>query len=221
MEQKVARLIECERIVRQTQAEQLRLIAELNTDEWFATEVQLALQLSPANAKYLVEWASTVAKTFPDVLDALEAGVISERSAHAIVDPAEDYRDDLAQQAVTKTLETAADRCPQQLRRSVQGRLQRLDPAEHARRREQRRRDRKVVLFDTDDGLATLSCEHVVEIAQAMYTKIDRIARYEPKNGRTLDAVRADVLAGLVLEEPKTAGLNPLIQVTLPITALL
>ena len=91
MEQKVARLIECERIVRQTQAEQLRLIAELNTDEWFATEVQLALQLSPANAKYLVEWASNVAKVFPDVLDALEAGVISERSAHTIVDPAEDY----------------------------------------------------------------------------------------------------------------------------------
>src|ERR1700742_631800 len=221
MEQKVARLIECERIIRQTQAEQLRLIAELNTDEWFATELGLALQLSPANAKYLVEWASTVTKTFPDVLDALEAGVISERSAHAIVDPAEDYRDDLAQQAVTKTLETAADRCPQQLRRSIQGRLQRLDPAEHARRREQRRRDRKVVLFDTEDGLATLSCEHVIEIAQAMYTKIDRIARYEPKNGRTMDAVRADVLAGLVLEEPKTAGLNPLIQVTVPITALL
>src|ERR1700742_4151452 len=93
MEQKVARLIECERIVRQTQAEQLRLIAELNTDEWFATELGLALQLSPANARYLVEWASNVAKLFPDVLDALEAGVISERSAHAIVAPAEGGRE--------------------------------------------------------------------------------------------------------------------------------
>src|ERR1700750_937579 len=128
MEEKVARLIECERVIRQTQAEQFRLIAELNTDEWFATEVQLALQLSPANAKYLVEWASNVAKVFPDVLDALEGGVISERSAHAIVDPTEDYREDLAQKAVAKTLETAAGRCSQQLRRSVQGRLQRADP---------------------------------------------------------------------------------------------
>ncbi|HTI19603.1 MAG TPA: HNH endonuclease signature motif containing protein, partial [Kutzneria sp.] len=53
------------------------------------------------------------------------------------------------------------------------------------------------------------------------YTKIDRIARQEPKNGRTIDEVRADVMAGLILEDPKTAGLKPLIQVTVPITALL
>jgi hypothetical protein len=103
----------------------------------------------------------------------------------------------------------------------VQGRIHRADPAEHARRREERRQSRKVVLYDEEDGMATLACGQPVEIAQAMYAKVDRIARQEPKNGRSMDAVRADVLAGLVLEEPKTAGLNPLIQVTVPITALL
>jgi hypothetical protein len=41
-----------------------------------------------------------------------------------------------------------------------------------------------------------------------MYAKIDRLARKEPKNGRSMDAVRADVLAALVLEEPQGAGLS-------------
>jgi len=36
-----------------------------------------------------------------------------------------------------------------------------------------------------------------------------------------MDAVRADVLAALVLEEPRSAGSKVLIQVTVPITALL
>ncbi|WP_211769325.1 HNH endonuclease signature motif containing protein [Kutzneria sp. CA-103260] len=118
-------------------------------------------------------------------------------------------------------METAEGRCCQQIRRSVQGRLQRADPAEHGRRREKRRRDRTVVLDDLEDGMAALKCEQPVEIAKMMYARIDRLARKEPKNGRSLDAVRADVLASLVLEEPRSAGSKALIQVAVPITALL
>ena len=99
--------------------------------------------------------------------------------------------------------------------------MQRADPAVHLERREKARRDRKAVLYDDEDSMATLACQQPAEIAQAMYAKIDRIADQEAKNGRTIDAVRADVMAGLILEDPKTAGLKPLIQVTVPITALL
>ncbi|WP_043725371.1 hypothetical protein [Kutzneria sp. 744] len=99
--------------------------------------------------------------------------------------------------------------------------MQRADPAVHLERREKARRDRKVVLHDDEDSMATLACQQPAEIAQAMYAKIDRLASQEAKNGRTIDAVRADVMAGLILEDPKTAGLKPLIQVTVPITALL
>ena len=221
MEEKVARLIECERVIRQTQSEQLRLIAELNVDHWAATDIAMALQLSPTYAKWLVERATDLATIHPNVLDALESGVISERSAQVMIDSTAHYSPELAQKAVTKTLETAAGRCPQQLRRSVAARLQRADPAEHARRREAHRRHRKVVIYDTDDSMATISTDQPTEIAQAMYTKIDHLARQEPKNGRTIDAVRADILASLVLEDPKSAGLNPLIRVTVPLTALI
>ncbi|QUQ65813.1 HNH endonuclease signature motif containing protein [Kutzneria sp. CA-103260] len=221
MEEKVARLIECERALRKTQAERLRLIAELNVDDWAVNDIGMALQLSPSNASSLVDWATHVATLFPDVLDAMDAGMISEWSAHALVDPTENYKPELAQKAVTKTLETAEGRCCQQLRRSMRSRLQRADPAAHAQRCAERRRDRKVVLYDEDDGMAALKCEQPVEIAQAMYAKVDRLARQEPKNGRSMDAVRADVVAALVLEEPKSAGSKALIQVTVPITALL
>jgi len=221
MKEKLALLIECERIIRQAKAEWLRLVAELNVDENAYVDIAMALQLSYNNAAYQAEWATHVVKVFPNVLDAMDAGVISERSAQALVDPTIGYSEELAQKVVAKTLESAAGRCCQQLRRSVQARLQRGDPAEHARRREKRCRDRKVEIHDTEDGMAALRCEQPVEIAQAMYAKVDRLARQEPKNGRSMDAVRADVLASLVLEEPKSAGSKVLIQVTVPITALL
>jgi len=214
-------LIECERLIRRLSAEKNRLMAELFTDEYVPIDIGLALGFSPANAEDQVKWAARVESLFPNVFDAMAAGVISERGAHAIVDPTQDYPAELAQKAVAKTLETAEGRCPQQLRRSCQARLQRADPAVHLARREKARRNRKVVLYDEEDSIATLACQQPAEIAQAMYTKIDRIARQEPKNGRNLDEVRADVMAGLILEDPKTAGLKPLIQVTVPITALL
>jgi len=221
MEEKLARLIECERLIRTTQAEWLRLIAELNIDKDAFVDIAMALQLSHTNAAYLTQWATHVVTVFPNVVDAMDAGVISERSAQALVDPTIGYSEELAQKVVATTLEGAEGRCCQQLRRSVQGRLQRADPAEHARRREKRRRDRKVEIYDTEDGMAALRCEQPAEIAQAMYAKVDRIARQEPNNGRSMDAVRADVLASLVLEEPRSAGSKVLIQVTVPITALL
>ena len=221
MEEKVARLIECERVIRQMQAERLRLIAELNVDEWAARDIAMALQLSQSNGEDLVKWATRVATVFPGVLDAMEAGVINEWSAHGLVDPTEHYRAEIAQKAVAKTLETAEGRSCQQLRRSVRARLQRADPAAHAQRCAERRRDRNVVLYDEDDGMAVLKSEQPVEIAKAMYAKIDALARKEPKNGRSMDAVRADVLAALVLEDPQSVGSKTLIQVTVPITALL
>ncbi|HTI22805.1 MAG TPA: DUF222 domain-containing protein [Kutzneria sp.] len=221
MDRKVARIIEIERLQRELAAEKMRLTAEINTDEHVPVDLAMALQLSLPNAQDYVEFATRVETLFPDVIDAMAAGIISERSAHAIVDPVRYYPEDLAQQVVTKTLATAAGRTPQQLRRSVQGRLQRADPALHYLKREEARRNRKVVIYDEEDSMATIACQQPAEIAQAMYTKIDRIARQEPKNGRTIDEVRADVMAGLILEDPKTAGLKPLIQVTVPITALL
>ncbi|MEV6604582.1 DUF222 domain-containing protein [Kutzneria sp. NPDC051319] len=221
MNPEVARMIECEREIRRLQAEQLRLIATLDVDEWTAHDIGPALQLSPSNASDRVKWARTLHDVHPTVLDALHAGVISERSAHALVDPTEYYPPELAHRAIAKTLETAAGRSPQQLRRSCQARLQRADPAIHLQRRDAARRSRKVVLFDAQDGLGIVSCSQPIEIAHAIYAKIDRLAAHEPKNGRNLDEIRADVMAGLILEDPKTAGLKPLIQVTVPLTALL
>ncbi|MFI9386676.1 DUF222 domain-containing protein [Kutzneria sp. NPDC052558] len=221
MEAKLARLIELQRLVRRLKAEWLRLVDELNVDEWAARDLAMALQLSQSNSESQVRFASRLATVFPEVLDAMEAGVISEWSAHGLVDPTENYPDDIARTAVLKTLETAEGRCCQQLRRSVQGRLQRADPAGFARRCAQRRRGRDVVVYDTEDGMAVLKSELPVEVARAMYAKIDHLARREAKNGRSMDAVRADVLASLVLQEPKSAGSKTLIQVTVPITALL
>ena len=65
-------------------------------------DIGLALQLSPANAQYEVDWATRVETLFPNVFDALAAGVISEQSAHAVVDPTEFYPEiDIAENGTT------------------------------------------------------------------------------------------------------------------------
>ena len=158
MKHKLARLIEVERLIRQHQAEKYRLIADLNIDEHAAVDIGLALQLSPANAQDEVDWATRVETLFPNVFDALAAGVISERSAHAVVDPTEFYPDDVAQRGVADSLATAEGRTCQQLRRSIRGRLQRADPAVHAEKREAARRNRKVVIYDEEDSMTTIAC---------------------------------------------------------------
>ncbi|EWM18390.1 LigA protein [Kutzneria sp. 744] len=50
-------MVECEREIRRLQAEQLRLIATLDIDEWTAHDIGPALQLSPSNATDRVTWA--------------------------------------------------------------------------------------------------------------------------------------------------------------------
>ncbi|HEY0531899.1 MAG TPA: hypothetical protein VGD29_09910, partial [Actinoplanes sp.] len=104
MDRKVARIIEIERLQRQLAAEKLRLMAEINIDEFVATDLGMALQLSPSNAEDDLKWATRVKSLFPNVIDAMGAGVISERSAHAIVDPTRFYPEDLAQRVVADTL---------------------------------------------------------------------------------------------------------------------
>jgi hypothetical protein len=184
MEQKLARLIECERLIRRYKAEWLRLVAEINVDEWAARDVAMALQLSQSNGEDQVKWATRVATVFPDVLDAMEAGVISEWSAHGLVDPTEHYADEVAQKAVSKTLETASGRCSQQLRRSAQGRLQRGDPAGHAQRCRERRKDRNVVLYDEEEGMAALKSSQPVEIAKIC---MPRSTGWRVRSPRTAD----------------------------------
>ncbi len=87
------------------------MIAELNVDQWAARDIAMALQLSQGNGEYLVDWATRAAKAYPNVLDALAAGVISEWSAQALVDSTDGYREEVARKAVAKTLETAEGRC--------------------------------------------------------------------------------------------------------------
>jgi hypothetical protein len=60
------------------------------TDKYISVDLGMALQLFPSKAEVYVEFAVRVEKLFPNVTDAMTAGVITERSAHAIVDPAED-----------------------------------------------------------------------------------------------------------------------------------
>jgi hypothetical protein len=75
----------------------------------------------------------------------------------------------------------------------VQGRQQRADPAAHAQRCKERRKGRAVILYDEDDGIAAIKSEQPVEIAKMMYAKIDRLARKEPKDGRSMDKAEVTI----------------------------
>ncbi|MEU6642513.1 DUF222 domain-containing protein [Saccharomonospora sp. NPDC046836] len=78
-----------------------------------------------------------------------------------------------------------------------------MDPEAAARQTEVRRTERKVQLLHGEDGMSTL----LAEVASASYARVDRVARTlrGTNESRTLDQLRADVLAELLLGS-NTAG---------------
>jgi len=220
MNTEVARLIECECEIRRLQAEQLRLIVDLDVDEWTAHEIGPALQLSPSNAEDRVRGARTLDTLYPNVLDAMAAGVISERSAHSIVDPTKDYADELAQRAVSRLWRPPKAAVPNNC--VVPARPGCSVPILLC-----------ISLVARRPAATAKSCSTTRKTASPPWPASSRWrsprpctpkSTGSPSGSRTTTAistVRADVMAGLILEDPKTAGLKPLIQVTVPITALL
>jgi hypothetical protein len=91
---------------------------------------------------------------------------------------------------------------PPQWRRRIHRLVARLDPDAAAKRRRRAHTERRVAIDALDDGMACLTAVLSAEDAQAIYDRINQIARTDALTDgdtRSIDARRADVLTALLL----------------------
>ncbi|MBL7491137.1 DUF222 domain-containing protein [Frankia sp. AgB1.9] len=95
---------------------------------------------------------------------------------------------------------------PPQWRRKIHRLVGRLDPDAAAKRRRRAHTERRIGLQSLEDGMACLTAILPAEDAQAIYDRINQIARTDARtdnrvdgDARPIDARRADVLTALLL----------------------
>ncbi|MFD2399151.1 DUF222 domain-containing protein [Prauserella oleivorans] len=169
-----------------------------------ASEVALALAISENAARIKIGLARDLVTRLPETLGALSRGDIDLYKASKVSEPTSVLSDDMAREVDAAVADRLAGRDASSIRRMVNRTVHKIDPEGAAARAEARRRERRVELRHADDAMATLTAELPAEVASAAYARIDRCARALRKAGdeRTMDQLRADVFADLLLSGP-------------------
>ncbi|WP_222263759.1 HNH endonuclease signature motif containing protein [Modestobacter marinus] len=187
--------------------------------EWAVDEVAVALQVSGAAATDLLVESITLDERLPGTLRALREGRISWAHARVMTKVVSPLADDVRGEAEDRLLARVAGKTPAQLRAAAQRLVQRLDAESVARRVRQAIRERRVVVYAGDDGMATLSAVLPAPVARAMRDALEQYADAAAVEGdeRTRAQRMVDCLVDLVLR-PGEHGLPP-VQARLTIVA--
>ncbi|HVK22479.1 MAG TPA: DUF222 domain-containing protein [Actinokineospora sp.] len=207
----------------------LARMAELRPDRdagghrFAGAEVGAALTWTPAQAASRVAVAARLVTRFPDTVRALEAGVVDLPKATFLADVTSTMDDDHATELEQWILARAEHKTIERWRQALRAKKDRLDPAGADRRREQRRRERRVDLYATDDGMAHLDIYDTGERLRAIHLVLDRMARTARAQGSTepLGALRADALFDVVFGVGSQRAVSVELQVAVPYTVLL
>ncbi|HEU0213784.1 MAG TPA: DUF222 domain-containing protein [Jiangellaceae bacterium] len=183
-----------------------------------ASVVSAELRLSPAAAVARVALACELVAELPATLAELDAGRIDGYRARVIAEQTRPLAPvpELRRQVETTLLAKAYKQTATQLRAAARKAVMAADPASAAERHQKARAGRFVSAPCPElDGMASLFIRMPAEDAVALYTAIDAAARLIRRTAdsgstdsgtgvgasggdqRTLDEVRADVLAGL------------------------
>ncbi|WP_285491248.1 HNH endonuclease signature motif containing protein [Amycolatopsis taiwanensis] len=210
------------------QALQVHAVARLckirGHTRWVADEVALELSLSKQAAAGLVGVAEVLTTRLPKLLAAMENGEVDLRTAGKVCEVTATLSDEQAREVDDRIAGRLAGKDSEKVRRIARDAVCAVDPDGYAERSKKRRKDRRVELIHADEGMAALWVHLPAEIASAIYAKVDGIARKLKTKGedRTLDQLRADVLADLALGKHEgLPGVLAQVYVHVPIDAAL
>jgi Domain of unknown function (DUF222) len=228
-------ILRCEQIVAAAQVRQIRALArfaQLRPDrrdpvisEFTADEIAPLLRITHNAAHTRLYLAVQLTTRLPGTLAALDRGEIDLYKARILTELTTVLDDQQAAAVEAQVLPRAADQTPGQLRAAAQRAVLRIDPHGAEHRRQQRIRDRAVILDPREDGTAELTAVNLdAADAVAAYQQLDAYARsMSPTDGRTMDQRRADALIDLILgrggNPSSTAGVQA--QVTVAASTLL
>jgi hypothetical protein len=228
-------ILACERIVACAQARQIRALARFAQlrpdqpggiiDEFAADEVAPLLRISRNAAHSRLELATQLTTRLPGTLAALDCGDLDIYKARIIAEVTSVLDDKQTAAVEARILPRAAEQTPGQLRAAVRRAVLRIDPHGAEQRRQERLRDRAVVLEPGEDGTADLTATNLdAADATAAYQRLDAYARaMKCDDGRSMDQRRADALVDLLLGRPLPTSSDPTahVQVTIAASTLL
>ncbi|GLY71639.1 HNH endonuclease [Amycolatopsis taiwanensis] len=191
---------------------------------WVADEVALDLALSKHAADGLVGAVEVLTTRLPRLLAAMEAGEIDLRTAGKVCEVTAALSDEQARKVDENIAGRVAGKDAERVRRMARDAVCAIDPDGYAERAKKRRKDRRVELIHTGEGMAQLFAYLPAEIASAIYVRVDGIARKlkTKDEDRTLDQLRADVLTDLALGKHEgLPGVLAQVYVHVPIDAAL
>jgi len=211
-------------------------------------EVATALSVSEQTVDRELSLASTPIRQYPTVALALSSGEVSLAHTRVIADAGVIVNGDAKREAFTEqVLDIAAQETPGRLR-PIARRLAESFAAETiATRHREARGQRRVCVYDGEDGMADLLAHLPAEQAHAIFDRLTQIgkrvqraeAEHESRPAqpeiqvttetpRCLDEIRADALSDLLLaaDPPMVAGtgveaIRGRVQVTVPLEGLL
>ncbi|WP_342668930.1 HNH endonuclease signature motif containing protein [Amycolatopsis taiwanensis] len=210
------------------EAAQVHAIARLcrirGHTRWVADEVALELSVSRQAAAGLVGAAEVLTTRLPKLLTAMENGKIDLRTAGKVCEVTAALSDEQAREVDERIAGRLAGKDSEKVRRIARDAVCAVDPDGYAERAKKHRKDRRVELVHAEEGMASLWAYLPAEIASAIYARVDGIARRlkTKDEERTLDQLRADVLADLVLGKHEgLPGVLAQVYVHVPIDAAL
>ncbi|MBD3008660.1 DUF222 domain-containing protein [Streptomyces sp. 5-10] len=162
-------------------------------------EVACALKLSGTTAAKRLEVARELDRQYPTTLGMLERGEICYMQAVAVTEACAVLDPEVAGQVEAALVEKMPGMATGQTRRALAREILRADPHGAEQRHQARKRERQMVHYPKDDGMALWGATLPAEQAAAMNAAVDAHAATLPDEGRTLEQKRVDALVDLVL----------------------
>lgn len=187
------------------QAQRLRTLADYaiacESEEFFDAEIAAAMRWTTRWTHDQFAMAVDMASKLPQTLDALEKGDIDFYKARVLYDKTVPLSADLAVQVEERVLVKAPNQTGAQMRQLTNRVVMRVDPEGHRDRAERRKAQRCTGLDRLDEGMARFWAFLPGELATKCYERVSQIAEAvrTPTDPRTLDQIRADVVADLLL----------------------
>ncbi|MEV6237057.1 DUF222 domain-containing protein [Lentzea sp. NPDC051838] len=170
-------------------------------DEFFEAEIAAAMHWTTRWASDQIITALEMVTRLPQTVDALEKGEIDFYKARVLHDKTMPLSPDHAAEVEARVLVKAPNQTGAQMRQLTNRVVMRVDPEGHKDRAERRKAERCTGIDKLEDDMARLFAYLPAGLAHKCFERVDTIARAvrNPKDPRTLDQIRADVVADLIL----------------------
>ncbi|MFS8201820.1 DUF222 domain-containing protein [Streptomyces sp. CWNU-52B] len=168
-------------------------------------EVACALRLANSTAAQRLETARLLSRRHPVALGLLADGEISYQQARTVADQCSVLTPVLAGRVEEALAEKMPQQAAGQTRAAVRRQIHRVDPAGAEARHQERVRERKLLSYPQEDGMALFGAVLPAQRAAVMEQVVEAYAVGYGDDGRTLDQKRADALYDLVVR-PEPGG---------------